>query len=92
MRIIAISRAHRAMKRQTLGLHSHVCPVVDEKVAAVKAGTLSLDEFRAWLGQLHTDYVSALEQSENTLVKTRIRLVVAERSMKVKLPTKKKKG
>lgn len=79
VRMIANSRAHRAMQAQTLKLPTNLCPQVDEKFAAVKRGELSIDCLRSWLGQVHTDYVNALEQAHVGWIKTRVRLWLKRR-------------
>jgi hypothetical protein len=78
--MIAGSRAHRAMKKfGLLKLNTHVCQKVDEKFDQLKHGEITLEELRHWLGQVHTDYVSALEQTQEKLIKNRIRMVYQER-------------
>lgn len=80
IKMISASRAHRAMRKfGLLKLNSHVCPQVDAKFDDVRAGKLSLAELREWLGQVHTDYVSALDQTQEQLIKMRIRLRHVER-------------
>ena len=74
IKMIAVSRAHRAMKKHgKLKLGTNLCPQVDEKFEEFKRGEITLAQLRQWLGQVHTDYVSALEQTQEKLIKTRIR-------------------
>jgi len=74
IKMIAASRAHRAMKKYgRLKLGTNLCPQVDEKVEAFKQGEITLAELRRWLGQVHTDYVSTLDQTQEKLIKLRIR-------------------
>lgn len=81
--MIAHSRAHRAMQKYgRLGLGTNLCPQVDEKFAEFEAGKITLNQLRQWLGQVHTDYVSALDQTQEKMVKLRIRLMDAERRLK----------
>lgn len=81
IKMIASSRAHRAMKKYgRLKLGTNLCPQVDEKFAEFKEGKITLDQLRAWLGQVHTDYVSALDQTQEKMVKLRIRLREVERN------------
>lgn len=80
IRMIAASRAHRAMKKYgKLRLGTNLCPQVDEKFDAFEKGEITVSELRAWLGQVHTDYVNAMEHMETKHVKTRIRLRETER-------------
>jgi len=83
IKMIANSRAHRAMQKEFLHLNSHVCPQVDDKFALAEEGKMSLCALRAWLGQVHTDYVSALEKAHEKNIKLRIRLREAERKTNV---------
>lgn len=52
---------------------------------------MNLDELRAWLGQVHTDYVQALERAHEKHIKVRIRLRDAERVSDTRL-SKKEQG
>ena len=80
IKAMAGSRAHRFMRRfGYLKLNSHVCPQVDEKFAEFKAGKITLNTLREWLGQVHTDYVSALDQTQERYIKLRLRLRAEER-------------
>lgn len=81
IKMIATSRAHRAMKRQHLHLNAAFCPAVDAKFKEVVSGGLSLHELREWLGQVHTDAIGALEDTQVKLIKTRIQLRDAQRSI-----------
>jgi hypothetical protein len=65
-----------------LKLGTNLCPQVDEKFDECKAGKITASQLRKWLGQVHTDYVSALDQTQEALIKLRIRLREVERSGK----------
>lgn len=80
IKMIAQSRAHRAMKKYgVLKLGTSFCPLVDQKLDDLQAGKITIGELRSWLGQVHTDCVNALDHVEEKLVKTRIKLMLAER-------------
>ena len=86
IKAMAASRAHRAMKKYgLLKLGTNLCPQVDEKFAELEAGKITLGQLREWLGQVHTDYVSALDQTQEKLIKLRIRLMNTERSADSKI-------
>lgn len=74
VRMIANSRAHRAMKSQALKLPAHLCPTIDEWFKEFQDGLIDVRVLRNRLGQVHTDYVNALEQAHVGWIKTRIRL------------------
>lgn len=79
IKMIAQSRAHRSMKRQTLKLPTNLCPTIDEWFQQFRDGLIDSHVLRNRLGQVHADYVNALEQNIEKHIKTRRRLMWTER-------------